>query len=232
MKVHDPVPSPKIVKTKYYNPAIETVINVNSIKLLDIDSKVIKQYPSIICFAPIIHYVIPSNTEIILMHRQITAFPYEEKEIERWITDLNEIDFPCTFIGRNDTDYNFQINIRDYQFKAHLFATLMLIRALYERGICKIPEIYFEMMDKNPEADKFDTIQTAHKQVKTGYAWDGKGQCANAGHMITHEGNGKNVTKEILFGKYAKSKQKSLEERPYDTYSPYAQKDKWNGDRL
>lgn len=97
-----------------------------------------------------------------------------------------------------DPYYHFEIKLSDYKYKSHLISALMLVRCLTETGICLVPEIYFDILDKNPNADKFDTLQTAHKDLnkrlsKSNY---------NYNHMITWVDNGTNVDPKTLLTRY------------------------------
>jgi len=197
-------------------------------KLLDINGNVIKDHSDEICFASILMYPIPKETAIIHIWHNRSTLPYDIEEIERWINDLNEMDFPCAYIGSNADHYNFQINVCDYEYKSHLMGTLMLLRMLTETGLCMVPEIYFQMMDADPKADKFDILQTAHKKPREHNRFYGIG---NTGHMVTFDGNGRNVVKEKLFEQYKYSKYSVLHgsDKP-GQYIPIQQSAKWNGD--
>lgn len=111
--------------------------------------------------------------------------------------------------------YHFDIRFADFEYKSHFVSTLMFVRCLTESGICKIPEIYFQLMDKNPNADKFDMLQTAHKKEHYG----------NINHMATHIQNGSNVSKETLLARYQACGVKVREHKGYNI----GQSDKWNG---
>jgi hypothetical protein len=89
--------------------------------------------------------------------------------------------------------YNFFVDIKDYDNKTHLFSTLTLIRMLSENYYDKVPELYFEMLDKDPKMDKLQAIQDAHKATNT-----------NGGHCVTYSGNGSNVTRDKLFKRFEK----------------------------
>lgn len=89
--------------------------------------------------------------------------------------------------------YNFFVDVKDYQNKSHLFSTLTLIRMLSECYYDKVPELYFEMLDKDPAMDKLQALQDAHRNGN-----------ANGGHCVTFEGNGKNVTRDKLFKRFEK----------------------------
>lgn len=116
----------------------------------------------------------------------------------------------------NDNDfYYFDLKLKDFEYKSHFISTLMLVRCLTETGICKVPHVYFQLMDKNPGADKFQTMQDAHKAQSYG----------NTNHMITWDGNGKNVSKQVLFDRYKTCAVKVRDHKGYNL----GQSDKWNG---
>lgn len=217
---------------RYYNSKCYPGYNV-SYKLLDKNNRLIEDAVNHPCFSEISYGPISENVVWIIVHSRKEITPYSIESIERWITDLNEIGFPCSFSSFDKTSsaknkkgvfigdgisfsprkdiinrekildavsdcHNFIININDYVYKTHLISTLMLIRALYEQGICRVPQIYFQMIDENPATDKLDAIQSAHK-VRHGHG-------GGSGHMITYPGNGGNVSSKILFENFKKSK--------------------------
>lgn len=96
-----------------------------------------------------------------------------------------------------DQYYHFEIKLSDYKYKSHLVSALMLVRCLTETGICKVPEIYFQMLDANPNLDRFDALQTAHKKLHD------MNISANSNHMITYRANSaNNVSMETLLKNY------------------------------
>lgn len=97
-----------------------------------------------------------------------------------------------------DKYYRFEIRLSDFKYKSHLISTLMLVRCLTETGICLVPDIYFEMLDKNPNLDKFDAIQTAHKDLNKRMSKHNY----NYNHMITWVDNGSNVDRQTLLARY------------------------------
>jgi len=61
-----------------------------------------------------------------------------------------------------------------------------------------IPDYYFQALDANPEANKFEELQKAHKHPELSYF--------NTNHTITDAGNGKaNVEKDELFKRFEKT---------------------------
>jgi len=88
--------------------------------------------------------------------------------------------------------YNFYVHLKYYVNKSHVFSTLSLIRALSESYMSTIPEIYFETMDKNPNADKFQALQDAHKTGRT----------SGHSHAVTYNGNGSNVSHKKLMDRF------------------------------
>jgi hypothetical protein len=102
--------------------------------------------------------------------------------------------------------YNFFVNIHDYEDKNHMFSTLFLIRCLLESGINRVPEEYFKLMDVEPQRDKLEACQLAHKIVSCkDKPYDPK--CyANVEHMVTSDGNGENITQVALMERFAKCK--------------------------
>lgn len=208
-----------------------------SFSLLKNDGSVLSDHPDSACFAIISTRTIHKDTAKIFIYHPKEYMGYGTESIERWIKDINEFGFPCSYIGSNNINHNFQINLSDFKYKCHLLTTLMLLRVLWEPIANKIPEIYFQMIDKNPNGDKFDYIQTAHKSLPTGYdSKTGHYHPTPTGHMATYSGNGKNVSKETLFKRYEESKIEVFHiHQPYDYknpkgYTSITQNDKWNGD--
>jgi hypothetical protein len=172
----------------------------NNYYLLDNAGKVIRKHEGAACFSAIYNNPIPEHASTILISHPKARVPFSEDLIERWIDDLNDMGFPCAFVGSSNDDqkYNFQVNLDDYPNKAHFLSTLILIRNLYEDNICNTIEHYFEMIDSNPNMDKLEALQMAHKQ-ESPYRM-------NSGHMITSQLNGdKNVSQEKLFEKFKNS---------------------------
>lgn len=88
-------------------------------------------------------------------------------------------------------NYKFNVHLKDYANKSHLFSTLTLIRMLSESSMSTVPEIYFNMMDADPLRDKFEAIQEAHR-----------GPVNGGSHAVTYKGNGKSITREAIMKKF------------------------------
>lgn len=212
--------STTMLAAKYYNAATRVVSTVDY-KLLDAVGNVNNEYNFAACFANISQATIPPEVDAILIHHKKELIPYNTESITRWINDINEIGFPCSYISHSDQNKDsvarsfdkrllcyenilskltnchcFFVKLDEYENKPHLVSTLMLIRALYERGICKVPDLYMQLMDNEPAADKLEILQVAHKTPQTYEDY------ANSNHMVTFRGNGNNVKKETLFGRF------------------------------
>lgn len=236
---------------KYFN---ETGVNKYNItgsvwfKLLDKDGNIINDHKANICFAQITLCPIKKNVATVLIYHENKRMPYKPSTIKRWIADINELDFPCRYICKEDENkqrkyisntithsfielaektmrgnqtnevedelHLFEIKLNDFKYKSHFISTLMLIRVLFEVGICNVPGIYLELMDKDPNADKFDMLQTAHKNT------DG-----NTNHMITCYANGTNITSKTLWARY-----KECGEEVYTAKTHLGQSKKWEGE--
>lgn len=222
---------------KYYKD-IPTTSYV-SFKLLSANRRLIIDYANNPCFANIAHGF-DEKTRFIQVYHEKRKVPYSVNEVKRWIDDLNEVGFPCSFENdldkliaqqvaylnstvNNDlenmalmvlrhgkevpeTHYNFFVKTNDFTNKNHLFSTLFLIRCLFESGINRVPEEYFKLMDNEPTLDKFDACQTAHKIVSNTTKKYDPLIYANTGHMITFDGNGKNITKAALMERFTTRK--------------------------
>ena len=114
------------------------------------------------CFSELTYSPIDAKWKSVLIKEPINIIPYEPREIKRWLRDLNELGFPCHFEGI-DEHLKIRLVLKEFKSKPHLSSTLMLIRLLWEMGMNKIPDIYFQVMDANPNANKFIQLQKAHK---------------------------------------------------------------------
>lgn len=195
-----------------------------SYDVVDDKGKVINEYRMAPCFSAISAYAIPKEAKKIVFIREKTSSPYKEKEIKRWVDDCNEIGFTSKLIVERDR-YLFEVDIGEYTYKEHLVATLMLVRSLFESGHNRVPECYFNIMDKEPNADKFIAIQRAHKE----YQNSNQHEYQNSNHMITAKNNGPgNVTKATLFSRWKRSNTSVYvgENRSYHRTTYF---DKWAG---
>lgn len=182
-----------------------------SFNLLGENNKIIQQHTNAACFGAIFNKI-TNKAKTIVVYHQRNMVPYDDNAIGRFIYDLNEMGFPCT----HTIDHKYlkvRFKLQDYKYKAHILSALTIIRVLWETGLCGIPETYFQIMDDNPNADKFDVIQTAHKKIG-GMSY---------GHMITYSNNGINEKRINFFNKCAASGLKV-----YDTGYPQIHQ-KWNG---
>jgi hypothetical protein len=65
-------------------------------KLVDKKNRLIQNYPDHICFAAIAHGFEKKATQINVYHDRARV-PYDLACVKRWITDISEMGFPCTF---------------------------------------------------------------------------------------------------------------------------------------
>lgn len=138
------------------------------------------------CYADMFNKV-DKKWESVLLRENMDRVGYDEPEIKRWVDDLNEMGFPCQLEGVDET-VRIRLTFGEFKSKAHLCSTLSLLRLLWENGLDKIPEAYFGMVDADPNIDKIDALQTAHKNLNAGM-----------GHAVTGPYNGKaNVEKKLL----------------------------------
>lgn len=255
-----------LIHNKYYGEKMnyyltDTLVSAYvNYKILDKYNNTIKDYSSSPCFSQITYGKIPSDATAIEIRHKISYVPYTVDSIKRWITDINECGFPCTFIEDITSDstrqlecisstvfnpivdiaqklmfhqntevdvsdkeyYYFKILLSDFKYKSHFISTLMLIRTIFENYICRIPEIYFRMLDIDSSLDKFDSMQTAHKKL------DDYSHNHNKNHMITFKGNGENITKTTLINRYKKCGFKIMDGEEYINHY-LNQSSKWNG---
>ena len=249
----------------YYDHETETTSSVY-FKLLDESGKVIRDYPGEACFSTITYALIPKGTAVVSIRHEKARVPYKVSEIKRWIADINEMGFPCSFVDeprpseierqkeyihatvnanmndlakkllnhgqdrgeQSDEEkcYHFEVRVKDFEYKSHFISTLMLVRCLTETEICKVPEIYFQMMDADPATNKFDAMQTAHKKLGP---YGHENHYHNTNHMITYDGNGSNVTQEKLWARYKACGFKVMD-GDIERSHRIEQSNKWNGE--
>lgn len=148
------------------------------------------------CFSGFYQSAIPKEAIKIHIFHQVKMVPYSRVDVKRYIDDLNEMGFPCRYVKNLDKVIKIELNLKDYKWKSHLCSTLTLLRVLWESGLAKIPDYYFEAMEANPKADKFIEIQKAHKHPNL-YNY--------GGHTIAAKGTA-NISRKAFFEKIETSK--------------------------
>lgn len=141
------------------------------------------------CFASVTYHPIDATATLIEIYRPFNEIPYSFDFIEKWIKELNEFGFPCEVKKDGDVVY-FYLILKNFKYKAMINCTLQLVRCLFENGICIIPELYYQLVEKSPNKDKFLLLQDAHKDkiLTENYA--------NTNHMVTHHRNRYNISKQ------------------------------------
>jgi hypothetical protein len=184
-------------------------------KLLDKDGKEIhdsKEYP---CFSPITYGQLSKDCHAILVIGYLEKIPYTFEIVEKWVAELTELGFPCTVSKVDAQTVNFLIAVKDYEKKYHLSSVLQLIRCLFEYLIYYVPDIYFNLINKKGNLDKFQLLQEAHKLLssykETAYF--------NSNHTITCAGTGgkNNLTREEFFSRLSKMKGNVFENNNFNT---------------
>jgi hypothetical protein len=137
------------------------------------------------CFSGLTYNPIPSNVAKIEVTWPLEKIPYDEPVIVRWIDHISEMGF-TNIVRFEGGEAVFAIDVAQYKWKRHLGSTLMLIRALWEMGVCLVPELYFDLLRKKRSIDKFTALQIAHKSIKKHEI----GSYAASNHMITYQGKG------------------------------------------
>lgn len=196
-------------KCKYYKDSANVHNKVNYC-YLDKDGVAFGKYQKHPCFSTITYSAIPANAHRILIFHRKNEIPYDFDTIKRWIKEINELGFPCSVeVDKYDQNiYNFFIDLKDYKFKMHVSCTLQLIRCLFEKYICFVPEFYLKIIESNKKTDKFLALQDAHRELSE-YA---ASSYFNSNHTITCKENGKiNIGREELFENIANTK--------YEVYS-------------
>lgn len=150
------------------------------------------------CFASIFH-TIPETAVACYVWHPADSMGYGEEEIRHWIADISELGFECEYMGEWDNKAFFRIDIAKMETKNQFCSTLTLIRCLYEQGSARIPDLYFQALEENPNMDKFEALQNAHKHPS--HQWLG------LGHNVTSKDNGlPNITLDVLFERFRKEK--------------------------
>jgi len=210
------------VKFKYINEELaKTLLTDVSWKVYDKD-KELESWGrnNYACFSPITYEKLPEEAVRIVVTHPLALIPYSKEIIERYIKDLNEFGFPVSLDLTSDSA-RFIIDLKNYEYKIHLNSTLQLIRALYEKFICFVPEFYFSLIELSGRADslscaeKFDIFQEAHS--KTSSSASQIGGIPNSNHMVTYRGNFKSpISFEKLMNKI-----KATGMKVYDKYGFY-----------
>ena len=122
---------------------------------------------------------------------------YKVDDIKRWIADLNEMGFECTYDGIKNSMYCFTIPIEKslHKKKGYSVSVMMLIRYLYHMGINHIIDYYFQLVDEIDGVDKFKALQAAHQ------LWPDGEYGGNTNHMTSFVGISKSITRDELFKK-------------------------------
>lgn len=149
---------------KYYKKGVSPGVNVNY-DLFDKDGTIIENHREAACFHSIIYGAIPKNTKKIVVWHSLGQTPYDQTTIKKFIEELNFLKFPCSleFKGAN---LQITLNLDDYKYKLHICSTLTIIRCLYEKYICYMPDHYFQLVEKDKDGDRFQYLQEAHKLLK------------------------------------------------------------------
>jgi hypothetical protein len=179
----------------YFKTGKQTTANVTF--ALEGKKKEAREYRGQTCYSAVTQHLIPAHYQSLLIKEAVGHVPYERKECLRWVNDLNEIGFPCHFVSMG-THLKIRIKFKDYKSKTHMVSTLLLLRALWEQGMNRIPDVYFQAMDANPNANKLEEIQKAHKNkslAKNGYWY-------NTNHTVTSYCHPHEIEKEELFKRF------------------------------
>lgn len=162
----------------------------------------VKDYIHSACYAALTYYTFSPDIVEILTWQTVQQINYTEEEVIRWIKEINQMGFPCTYEGKeikSGESYIFKIDLKKYKYKAHMSSALMLIRYLMEDGIREFPRFYFKMRDTYPKVQKFKLMQAAH--VLYAYA-----RYANTNHTLRDSMPNTVLTKKEIFKRFTDSK--------------------------
>lgn len=161
------------------------------------------------CYSDITYGTFSEKYEEIYTWQTLAQINYSEDKVKRWITDINEMGFPCSYEGIKEmvidcyftksACYVFKIQLKRYKFKAHLTSALTLIRYLMEDKIREFPKFYFKIMDLYPKLKKFRVMQMCHIYYK-------EVAYPNTNHTLRGGNATKWITKKELFKRIANTK--------------------------
>ena len=186
-------------KTKYYNENGKSIYTHVSYKTYDINGNLIDSAEKTTCFSSLTYFPIETAINKIIIYKELSQIPYDKDVVKKWIEELNELGFPCSVEIKSDCAY-FTVKPKDFVKKFHFNSTLQLIRCLYERYICYVPDVYFGLIENG--FDKFNAIQLAHLKL-TDYK---ESALANYNPMITSSHNNiKTITQKEFVERIKKS---------------------------
>lgn len=142
--------------------------------------------------------------------RELSLFPYPRAAILAFVFDLNHMGFPmsCSMAKNGDgvDVVVIKFQVKDYDRKIHLKAAMTLTRCLWEVSICHVAGRYFQIIHDNPMVDRFDALQSAHKDSEWGLG----------GHAAISSLSA-NISREVFWGRVTKG-QKSVFCQGYESY--------------
>lgn len=149
------------------------------------------------CYSAITYEdAIKERSKNIWLFQNVNNLSFKEREIRRWLDDLNEMGFPNHFELLDNSYLVVRLDLAEFKGKIHLSSTLMLVRLIWENG--SILDKYLMTMDEIPDGDKFSAMQQAHIDgvaVRKGY------NTLNTNHIVT-TGSGGKIDKEVLFKRF------------------------------
>lgn len=156
-----------------------------------------------ICYASIFQEGCPIGSKELVLYQPTLIF--SEDQVKSFINEINEIGFPCEYIGQNYNKYTDYINNNYYVFiidldkcknKQHLLCIITLLRYMFEEFIgANFAKYYFNVVEKYPELTALDKIILASNCINRGTA-----------HNLHSQGNMIFFDKEELFERIYKYK--------------------------
>jgi hypothetical protein len=186
---------------KHYSDVAKKIIHYVSFSVFDTGDNIFYEEKNASCFSSLTYSPINPLIKSVVIQHGLSQIPYNNEIIVSWIKDLNELGFPCSVLFNANTAF-FTVKLKDFKKKLHFSSTLQLIRALYEKYICYVPDIYFGLISGEKPMDKFEAIQIAHLKTKD-YK---ESALVNYNHMITSFCvNSKPITREEFNSRLEKS---------------------------
>lgn len=133
---------------------------------------------NVMCFAYLFKDGFEGDEVVVYAPNNRICFP--QPVIDRFVKEFNAVGFPVTCAEENDVSY-FSFKVKDYTNGFQFRSALMAIRMLWEINIYHVADIFLQILDAVPEADRMYAFQMAH-----GYGWDipNHFQPLNYNHMI------------------------------------------------
>lgn len=152
---------------KYLKPDCYGATTYLSYQCLDKAGVVILDARDEACFARIFSVygeaAIPIGTRFIDVIKPLEKVPYDPPAIILFCMELTKMGLSMECLIENSR-MRIRVDLENYLNRIHVKAALILTRCIWETGICLVADNYFEMIEREPDVDKFIILQRAHKE--------------------------------------------------------------------